>query len=95
MEVIKTLDRRGVLDEVLQIQNREDLLDDSGRAPVIKLVNLILFEAVQQAASDIKNSIDPEMRTIQAELESAEKEMQETIEAAKQPALPKEPPTTT
>ena len=49
----------------------------------------------RDAASDIKNSIDPEMRTIQAELEAAEKEMQETIETAKQPALPKEPPTTT
>ena len=46
----------------------------------------------REAASDIKNSIDPEMRTIQAELESAEKEMQETIETAKQPVLPKEPP---
>ena len=46
----------------------------------------------REAASDIKNSIDPEMRTIQAELEAAEKEMQETIETAKQPGLPKEPP---
>jgi len=44
----------------------------------------------RDAASDIKNSIDPEMRTIQAEMEAAEKEMQETIEAAKQPAPPKE-----
>ncbi|MCA9473133.1 MAG: twin-arginine translocase TatA/TatE family subunit [Nitrospira sp.] len=49
----------------------------------------------RDAASDIKNSIDPEMRTIQAELEAAEKEMQETIETAKQPVLPKEPPSTT
>ena len=31
----------------------EDLLDTADRAPVIKLVNLILFEAVKQAASDI------------------------------------------
>ncbi len=46
----------------------------------------------REAASDVKNSIDPEMRTIQAELESAEKEMQETIENAKQPILPKDPP---
>ncbi|GJL56171.1 MAG: hypothetical protein NPIRA02_33030 [Nitrospirales bacterium] len=44
----------------------------------------------RDAASDIKNSIDPEMRTIQAEMEAAEKEMQETIEAAKQPGPPKE-----
>ena len=48
----------------------------------------------RDAASDIKNSIDPEMRTIQAEMEAAEKEMQETIEAAKQPVPPKEPPST-
>ncbi|WP_454063575.1 twin-arginine translocase TatA/TatE family subunit [Candidatus Nitrospira salsa] len=44
----------------------------------------------RDAASDIKNSIDPEMRTIQAEMDAAEKEMQQTIEAAKQPAPPKE-----
>ncbi len=49
----------------------------------------------RDAASDIKNSIDPEMRTIQAEMEAAEKEMQEAVESAKQPALPKEPPSTT
>lgn len=46
----------------------------------------------RQAAADVRNSIDPEMRTIQAELESAEKEVQESIEAAKQPPLPKTPP---
>ena len=49
----------------------------------------------REAANDVKNSIDPEMKTIQAELKSAEKEMQETIESAKQPILPKDPPSTT
>ncbi|MGB0910034.1 MAG: twin-arginine translocase TatA/TatE family subunit [Nitrospirales bacterium] len=49
----------------------------------------------RDAASDIKNSVDPGMRTIQAELEAAEKEMQETIEVAKQPVPTKEPPTST
>lgn len=44
----------------------------------------------RDAAADIKNSIDPQMRTIQAELESAEKEMQESIEVAKEPLTPKE-----
>ena len=44
----------------------------------------------KDAAADIKNSIDPQMRSIQAELEAAEKEMQETIEVAKQPGSPKE-----
>jgi protein subunit release factor A len=49
----------------------------------------------REAANDVKNSIDPEMKTIQAELQSAEKEMQETIESAKRPVLPKDPPSTT
>ena len=49
----------------------------------------------RDAAADVKNSIDPEMRTIQAELQSAEKEMQDTIESAKQPSLQKEPPSST
>ena len=49
----------------------------------------------REATADIRNSIDPEMRTIQAELESAEKEVQETIESAKQPSLSKDPPATT
>ena len=31
----------------------EDLLDVAGRAPVIRLVNLILFEAVKRGASDV------------------------------------------
>jgi Sec-independent protein translocase protein TatA len=45
----------------------------------------------RDAAADIKNSIDPQMRTIQAEMEAAEQEMKESIEAAKQPLTPKEP----
>ncbi|MDH5428474.1 MAG: twin-arginine translocase TatA/TatE family subunit [Nitrospirota bacterium] len=45
----------------------------------------------RDAAADIQNSIDPQMRTIQAELESAELEMKESIEMAKQPLTPKEP----
>ena len=45
----------------------------------------------RDAAADIKNSIDPQMRTIQAEMEAAELEMKETIETAKQPLAPKEP----
>ncbi len=45
----------------------------------------------RDAAADIQNSIDPQMRTIQAELESAEQEMKESIEIAKEPLAPKEP----
>ena len=51
--VIETMERRDVLAEVQGLQGREDLLDSTGRAPVIKLVNLILFEAVKAGASDV------------------------------------------
>ena len=36
-----------------QIRSREDLLDIATRAPVIKLVSLLLFEAVKAGASDL------------------------------------------
>ena len=52
-EFISTLDRDQVLDVLNQLSGREDLLDNAARAPVIKLVNLILFEAVKANASDI------------------------------------------
>jgi general secretion pathway protein E len=52
-EFIGRLDRTAVLQEVLHVGEREDLLSVSDRAPVIKLVNLVLFEAVQQEASDV------------------------------------------
>ncbi len=45
----------------------------------------------RDAAADIKNSIDPQMRTIQAEMEAAEQEIKESIDVAKQPLTPKEP----
>ncbi|MDB5295409.1 MAG: hypothetical protein JWO31_1392, partial [Phycisphaerales bacterium] len=51
--VIQSLERQDVLAEVRGLQAREDLLDSAGRAPVIKLVNLILFEAVKAGASDV------------------------------------------
>lgn len=49
----------------------------------------------REATADVRNAIDPEMRTIQAELESAQKEVEQSIEAAKQPPIPKDPPPTT
>ena len=51
--VISGLERNAVLGELQQMTDREDLLDAEGRAPVIKLVNLILFEAVKGHASDV------------------------------------------
>ena len=38
----------------------------------------------KQAVSDVRNSVDPEMRTIQAEMDAAQKEIQQSIEAAKE-----------
>ncbi len=52
-DFIENLDRNDVLAQVEQLQDREDLLDVSSRAPLIKLVNLILFEAVKLLASDV------------------------------------------
>ena len=49
----------------------------------------------REATADVRNSIDPEMRTIQAELDAAQKEVEQTIEAAKEPPLPKELPPST
>ncbi|MEZ6192082.1 MAG: ATPase, T2SS/T4P/T4SS family [Phycisphaerales bacterium] len=50
---IAQINREDVLTEVSHLTDREDLLDVDSRAPVIKLVNLILFEAVKLRASDV------------------------------------------
>lgn len=52
-----------------------------------------VLRTFKQAVADVRNSVDPEMRTIQAEMDSAKKEFQQSIEAAKElPALHEEPP---
>ncbi|MEM9109973.1 MAG: ATPase, T2SS/T4P/T4SS family [Planctomycetota bacterium] len=51
--LIESLDRQTVLEDLKAIPTHEDLLDVDTRAPVIKLVNLMLFDAVQQNASDV------------------------------------------
>ncbi len=46
----------------------------------------------KQAVADVRNSVDPEMRTIQAEMDAAQKELEQSIEAAKElPAVQEEP----
>lgn len=52
-QVIEQLDGNEVLREIEQTTKNEDLLDVASRAPVIKLVNLMLFEAVKRRASDV------------------------------------------
>jgi Sec-independent protein translocase protein TatA len=47
----------------------------------------------KQAVTDVRSSVDPEIRTIQAEIDSAQKEFQQSIDAAKDvPALHEGPP---
>jgi Sec-independent protein translocase protein TatA len=46
-----------------------------------------LGEAVRtfrQAVTDVRNSVDPQMSTIQAEMDTAKKEIQQSIEAAQE-----------
>ena len=38
----------------------------------------------RQAVSDVRNTVDPQMRTIQAEMDAAQKEIQQSIEAAQE-----------
>jgi general secretion pathway protein E len=52
-EMIDRLDGGSILEELKNLGRHEDLLDVGGRAPVIKLVNLILFEAVKSGVSDV------------------------------------------
>ena len=66
-QLIERLDEKEIPDGLRRLTNREaasglrgglgggreDLLDVASRAPVIQLVNLILFEAVKQNASDV------------------------------------------
>ncbi|MFZ5832005.1 MAG: GspE/PulE family protein [Planctomycetota bacterium] len=52
-DVVEAMDATAVLSEIRQFEGREDLLDSAGRAPVIKLVNAMLFQAVKEQASDI------------------------------------------
>lgn len=52
-QVIDSIDRDSVLSEVNALTSREDLLDTEGRAPIIRLVNHLLFDAVKAGASDV------------------------------------------
>jgi general secretion pathway protein E len=52
-EMIQSLDTE-ISDRILhELEETEDLLDVSDEAPVIRLVNLVLFQAVKERASDI------------------------------------------
>ena len=46
----------------------------------------------RQAAADVRNAVDPEMRTIRAEMDAAQKEIEQSMEAAKQMPAPSDDP---
>jgi general secretion pathway protein E len=52
-EVIDTIDDTDAVLDVAALSRQEDLLDTDGRAPVIRLVNHLLSDAVKAGASDI------------------------------------------
>ena len=51
--VIDSLDQDSILGELAGLGKSEDLLDTEGRAPIIRLVNHLLFDAVKSGASDV------------------------------------------
>ena len=51
--LVEGMDRGQALSELTGSAPREDLLESSGRPPVVNLVNSVLFEAVRANASDI------------------------------------------
>ena len=51
--LVEEMDRDQALDLLVAEPLREDLLETSGRPPVVNLVNSILFEAVKAKASDV------------------------------------------
>ena len=51
--LVEDMDQGQALDELTRTPAREDLLESTGRPPVVNLVNSILFEAVRAQASDI------------------------------------------
>ncbi|MEE8494328.1 MAG: twin-arginine translocase TatA/TatE family subunit [Nitrospirales bacterium] len=49
----------------------------------------------RQAAADVRGAIEPEIRTLQSEFDSAQKEIEQSVESAKQlPAVQEDPPQT-
>lgn len=51
--IIDGMDRDQIMEELAANPGREDLLETTGRPPVVNLVNSILFEAVRAGASDV------------------------------------------
>jgi general secretion pathway protein E len=52
-EALDHLDEEDIVSLSAEIEEGEDLLDVANKAPIIKLVNMILFQALKMRASDI------------------------------------------
>jgi len=52
-QVLESIGAESFADQLTLIASREDLLDVDGRAPIIRLVNQLIFDAVVAGASDI------------------------------------------
>jgi general secretion pathway protein E len=51
--VLDEMSATSLVDQIQKIASREDLLNNDSRAPIVKLVNQLLFDAVLAGASDI------------------------------------------
>ncbi|MBI5367806.1 MAG: Flp pilus assembly complex ATPase component TadA [Planctomycetes bacterium] len=52
-EMLEGMDEGGMEDVSKEVERTHDLLDLANKAPIIKMVNMILFQALKQRASDI------------------------------------------
>jgi general secretion pathway protein E len=52
-QVLESIGAESIVDQLAVLASREDLLDADGRAPIIRLVNQLIFDAVVAGASDI------------------------------------------
>ena len=52
-QVLDSMDGSAILQQIADLDPQEDLLDTEGRAPIIRLVNHLLFDAVKAGASDV------------------------------------------
>ncbi|MEQ1830808.1 MAG: ATPase, T2SS/T4P/T4SS family, partial [Pirellula sp.] len=52
-QVLESIGADSIADQLAAFASREDLLDVDGRAPIIRLVNQLIFDAVVAGASDV------------------------------------------
>jgi len=50
------------------------------------------LRSFRRAVADVRSSIDPEVRTIRAEIDAAQKEIEQSVELAKLGPMTQEPP---